>query len=166
MRRTTLLALVGIGLAILSACTQEEPRIEVTEAMIARALDTARTGTMPDVADWDMEETDDGVRYAILSPGSGANAWYDDEVRVHYYLWLDDGTFVDSTRPDGVVTPFSFTVGEGRTIAGWDELVQEMNEDAEAIAIIPWELGYGRNGRGEIPGRTDLVFYVDLLSIR
>jgi FKBP-type peptidyl-prolyl cis-trans isomerase len=166
MNARLLLAGSLVLLLTVVGCSSDDPGVPVTDEMKQDALELARSGEMPDISNWQMDETDDGVRYVILSPGQGPNAWYDDEIRVHYYLWLPDGTLVDSTRPEGVVTPFEFTVGEGRTIAGWDELIQEMNDDAEAIAIVPWELGYGRQGRRNIPGRTDLVFYIEVLSIR
>lgn len=163
---TTILLLMATGLLVaLAACGSGRAGVEVTDAMKEQALEEIAAGEMPDFGSWQMEETDDGVRYVVLSPGTGRNAWYDDEIRVHYYLWLTDGELVDSTRPEGVSRPFEFKVGEGRVIAGWDEIIQEMNEGSEVLAVIPWQLGYGRNGRRNIPGRADLVFYIELLRI-
>lgn len=159
--------LVAAAALVLGACGSAESRVEVTDAMRADALERIAADEMPDYESWQMQRTDDGVRFVELVPGAGRTAWYDDEVRVHYKLWLTDGTFVDSTFPDGVSTPFEFTVGDTRrVIDGWHEIIQEMNEGSEVLAIVPWELGYGRRGRGDIPGRADLVFSIRVLRIR
>lgn len=160
------LFVAGLVLVVLAGCTRTVERVEVTEEMKSRALGRIERAEMPDYEAWRMEETEEGVRYTVLEPGEGETAWYDDDVRVHYYLWLTDGTLVDSTREGGVSKPFEFTVGEGRTIAGWDEIIQEMNEGSRVLAVVPWELGYGRRGRRDIPGRADLVFAIELLRIR
>jgi len=166
-RRFLTLLLPAALILTLGACESSEPAVEVTQAMKEQALERVAQDEMPDYRNWEMNETEDGVRFVVLRPGSGATAWYDDEVRVHYKLWLTDGTFVDSTFPDGVSSPFEFTVGDTRrVIAGWHEIIQQMNEGSEVLAIVPWELGYGRAGRRSIPRRADLVFYIDLLRIR
>lgn len=158
---------VGIAIVAFAGCSPTDAdRVEVTGEMKARALEQIDRGEMPDYSDWRMEETDDGVRYVVLRSGEGETAWYDDDVRVHYYLWLTDGTPVDSTRPDGVSKPFEFTVGGRRVIAGWSEIIQVMNEGSRVLAVVPWQLGYGRRGRSSIPGRSDLVFAIELLRIK
>lgn len=164
--RRPLGAIFALGILVaIASCGSEPESVEVTDAMKAEALRTIESGEMPNVQNWEMDETDRGVRYVELTPGSGENAWFNDDVIVHYYLWLTDGTLVDSSRPEGVVTPFDFTVGEGRVIQGWDEIIREMNEGSEVVAIVPWELGYGRNGRRGVPGKADLVFYIRLVRI-
>ena len=165
LRALGAVCLACILLPALDGCGTEQATVEVTDAIKADALGHVAAGEMPDYHDWNMVETSDGIRFATLAPGTGRRAWYDDEVRVHYYVWLTDGTLVDSSRPGGVVTPFDFTVGEGRVIAGWEKIVQEMNEGCEVLTVIPWELAYGRRGRGSVPGRADLVFYIKLLRI-
>lgn len=149
-----------------SSCDGGEATVEPTAGMVQEARDMARNARMPDVQSWQMETTERGVRFFELTEGSGDAPFYGDEARVHYYVWLPDGTLVDSTRPDGVATPYEFELGDRRTIAGWDELALELQEGSEAVAIIPWELAYGRDGRGAIPGRTDLTVYMQLLRIR
>jgi FKBP-type peptidyl-prolyl cis-trans isomerase FkpA len=163
--KASLAIVLALAAFALAACGSESGTVEVTDAMKAQAIEQIARGEMPDTTDWEMEQTDDGVRYVVLQPGTGRDAWYDDKVRVHYYLWLTDGELVDSTRPDGVSKPFEFTVGQGRVIEGWDELIQEMNQGSTVIAVVPWQLGYGRNGRRGIPGRADLIFAVELLRI-
>ena len=166
MRTAIGAALILAGTLLVAGCSEETQTVDVTDAMKQEALATIAEGEMPDYENWEMQETENGVRYVVLEPGSGPTAWYDDEVLVHYYLWLTDGTLIDSSRPEGVVSPFEFTVGEGRVMAGWEEIIQEMNVGSRVLAVIPWELGYGRQGGRGVPGRTDLVFYIRLLSIR
>jgi len=167
IRRFLICLLPAAAILALGACDADEPTVEVSRTMKEQALERIAQDEMPDYRNWEMNQTGDGVRYVVLRPGSGEKAWYDDEVRVHYKLWLTDGTFVDSTFPDGVSSPFEFTVGDTRrVIAGWHEIIQEMSAGTEVLAVIPWELGYGRAGRRNIPRRADLVFYIDLLRIR
>jgi FKBP-type peptidyl-prolyl cis-trans isomerase len=165
VRSTHLIALVGAAV-LFASCSAEEERIEPTEEMRSAALEQAQQGQRPDIDLWEMEVTERGVRFTVLSEGEGDAPFYGDEVRAHYYAWLPDGTLVDSTRPDGVATPYETELGDRRSIVGWDELFIQLQEGSKAIAIIPWELAYGRNGRGAIPGRTDITFYVDLLRVR
>jgi len=134
--------------------------------MLTEALELAQQGERPEIDSWEMQTTERGVRFAVLAEGSGNRPFYGDEVRAHYYVWLPDGTLVDSTRPDGVPTPYETELGNRRSIAGWDELFLQLEEGAKAVAVVPWELAYGRNGRGAIPGRTDITFYVELLRVR
>jgi FKBP-type peptidyl-prolyl cis-trans isomerase len=166
VHRSAAILAVLLGSALIIGCAEEPDRVEVSESMKQDALASIEQREMPSYRNWEMQETERGVRYVVLEEGSGDTAWYDDEVRLHYYIWLTDGTLVDSTRPEGVVSPFEFTVGEGRVMDGWDEIVQEMKVGTRVLAVIPWELAYGRRGRRRIPGKADLVCYIRLLSIR
>jgi len=136
-----------------------------TPEMKSEARTLISQNVMPDTSDWEFEGTENGVRYVELAPGTGEPAWFGDEVRVEYVLWLADGTLVEESRPSGIGFEFSFTVGEGRVIKGWEEVIREMNEGSEVLAKVPWKLAYGRRGRGEIPRRADLVFAITLVRI-
>ena len=162
-----MVVLSAMSVVVIAGCSRDEvTTVAVTESMKATALGEIASGTMPDVLNWEMEATDDGIRYVVLSPGEGRTAWYDDKVTVHYYLWLTDGTLVDSSRPNGVVTPFAFTVGEGRVIQGWEKIIQVMSRESEIVAIVPWHLAYGRSGKAPIPPKADLVVYIRLIRIQ
>ena len=86
-------------------------------------------------------------------------------VDVHYTGWLLDGTKFDSSVDRG--KPFSFHLGAGEVIRGWDEGVAGMKVGGKRKLRIPAELGYGARGAGGvIPGNATLVFDVELLGVR
>jgi len=100
-----------------------------------------------------------------LQAGSGAEAVTGKTVDVHYTGWLTDGTKFDSSLDRG--RPFSFPLGAGRVIQGWDRGVVGMKVGGRRKLTIPPELGYGARGAGAlIPGGATLVFEVELLAVR
>lgn len=108
--------------------------------------------------------TDSGLKYEDLAEGEGDAAVSGQTVVVHYTGWLTDGTKFDSSvdRSD----PFSFPLGAGRVIRGWDEGVQGMKIGGKRKLTIPPQLGYGAAGAGGvIPPNATLVFDVELLKI-
>jgi len=103
-----------------------------------------------------------------INVGEGAKAGAGEGaeiVVVHYTGWLEDGTKFDSSldRND----PFSFTLGVGQVIKGWDEGVKGMKIGGKRKLTIPAEMGYGASGAGGvIPPDATLIFDVELLEIR
>ena len=95
--------------------------------------------------------------------GTGPAVTVGDTVSVHYIGTLQDGTEFDNSRKRG--TPFTFTVGEGRVIPGWEQGVVGMQAGGQRVLVIPPELAYGRAGVGPIPGNATLVFAIELLEI-
>ena len=103
--------------------------------------------------------------------GKGNEAVPGKTVEVHYTGWLHDpaakdnrGKQFDSSRGRG---PFSFLLGAGRVIKGWDEGVAGMNVGGKRVLVIPPELGYGARGAGGvIPPNATLVFEVELLDVK
>ena len=110
-----------------------------------------------------MTRTSSGLYYEDISVGTGTQATVGTEVDVLYSGWLPNGTLFDSrTTP---ASPFSFTLGLGQVIAGWDEGVSGMRVDGVRLLVIPPQLGYGYSGRGTIPGNSVLVFRLQLLAV-
>ncbi len=96
--------------------------------------------------------------------GTGAEAVSGKKVTVHYTGTLTDGTKFDSSLERG--TPFSFNLGAGEVIAGWDQGVLGMKVGGKRKLTIPSSLAYGPNGiPGTIPGGATLIFEVELLDV-
>ena len=112
----------------------------------------------------DAQETNDGVRYIITRRGEGRKARRGETAVVNYTGKFLDGRVFDTTEQKG---PFSFPVGAGRVIPGWDRSVLDMRVGEERTVIIPPELGYGARGAGGvIPPNAFLVFDIELVELR
>jgi FKBP-type peptidyl-prolyl cis-trans isomerase len=99
-----------------------------------------------------------------LVVGSGAEAVAGKTVSVHYTGKLTDGTKFDSSLDRG--DPFSFRLGAGQVIKGWDQGVAGMKVGGKRMLTVPPELGYGERGfPGAIPPNSTLVFEVELLGV-
>ncbi len=105
-----------------------------------------------------------GLQYQDLKLGDGAVAKSGQTVSVNYIGVLTDGTKFDSSFDAG--RPFSFGLGAGQVIKGWDEGVAGMKVGGRRILIIPATLGYGNQANGKIPANSTLIFQVDLLGIK
>lgn len=105
-------------------------------------------------------------------PGFGEIAGRGRTVIVHYTGWLYDGTAADnkgrkfdSSRDRG--QPFTFQLGVGKVIPGWDEGVAGMKVGGQRTLIVPPDMGYGARGAGGvIPPNATLVFDVELIGVR
>jgi peptidylprolyl isomerase len=107
----------------------------------------------------------DGLAYQDEVVGKGATPKTGDSVTVHYVGRLTNGTKFDSSRDRG--QPFTFTIGEGQVIKGWDEGVITMHVGGRRKLIIPPALGYGAAGAGGvIPANATLLFDVELLGVK
>jgi FKBP-type peptidyl-prolyl cis-trans isomerase FkpA len=118
-----------------------------------------------------MTTTPSGLEFEDTLSGNGAQAKAGQRVKVHYTGWLYDPTAAnsrgkkfDSSKDRG--QPFSFSLGAGEVIRGWDEGVQGMQVGGTRVLTIPPELGYGARGAGGvIPPNAKLVFEVELLGV-
>ncbi len=108
--------------------------------------------------------TRSGLKYTRLKDGKGATPKPGQAVFVHYTGTLTNGKKFDSSRDRG--QPFSFKVGAGQVIAGWDEALSTMKVGERRKLTIPPKLGYGAAGAGGvIPPNATLIFDVELLKI-
>lgn len=108
--------------------------------------------------------TPSGLKYTVLKAGTGAKPKPGQEVFVHYTGTLTSGKKFDSSRDKG--QPFSFKVGAGQVIPGWDEALSTMKVGERRKLTIPPKLGYGAAGAGGvIPPNATLIFDVELLKL-
>jgi FKBP-type peptidyl-prolyl cis-trans isomerases 1 len=104
-----------------------------------------------------------GVDKEELVAGSGVTAMVGDLVTVHYIGTLVDGKVFDSSRDRG--TPFTFNLGAGEVIRGWDQGVVGMKIGGTRRLIIAPDFGYGDRAVGPIPANSILIFEVELLGV-
>ncbi len=109
--------------------------------------------------------TPSGLKVEILQEGNGPVPKKGQTVVVHYTGTLENGKKFDSSRDRG--EPFSFPLGAGQVIRGWDEGLALMNVGSRARLTIPPQLGYGSSGAGNvIPPNATLIFDVELLGVK
>jgi peptidylprolyl isomerase len=109
--------------------------------------------------------TPSGLKYTDEVVGNGPSPRNGQTVVVHYTGWLTNGTKFDSSLDRG--QPFTFPLGQGQVIKGWDEGVASMKVGGKRKLVIPPDLGYGNRGAGGvIPPNATLVFEVQLLGVQ
>jgi FKBP-type peptidyl-prolyl cis-trans isomerase len=149
--------LVGSILVAIAACGGKSDR----DAAVTRGGFSASLG----IDTTAMTRTPSGLRYQDLVKGQGAEAVAGKSVVVHYTGWLPNGEKFDSSRDRN--EPFSFTLGAGQVIAGWDEGVAGMKVGGRRKLLVPPDLAYGTAGAPpDIPPGATLVFEVELLNVR
>lgn len=161
MRRVALV-LFTLSLGCAPAATTPQQGVPAVAPPVAQtAEETMDTFEVPA----NLEKTASGLQYAITRAGTGESPVRGQDVDVHYTGWLTDGTKFDSSRDRG--RPFSFRVGTGMVIRGWDEAVADMKVGEQRVIVIPPELGYGARGAGGvIPPNATLVFKVELVGLK
>lgn len=151
MRRLFALML-ALALPFMAAgCNDGPTSVEDTEFAASLGIDLSA-----------MTRTNSGLYYQDLIVGTGAVAQAGTRVSVYYTGWLSNGLKFDE-RTSG--TPFSFPLGQGVVIEGWDEGVAGMKVGGKRKLVIPPSLGYGSRAQGSIPANSVLVFEVDLLAV-
>lgn len=141
----------------------------VQSTLVAQtASDLLPENTTDEAPTTDMDEnmttTDTGLAYEDLEVGTGAVPTQGQTVTVHYTGTLENGEKFDSSRDRN--RPFSFTIGVGQVIKGWDEGVSTMRVGGRRKLVIPPDLGYGPRGAGGvIPPNSTLIFDVELIRI-
>ncbi|MEO7136264.1 MAG: FKBP-type peptidyl-prolyl cis-trans isomerase [Gemmatimonadales bacterium] len=150
----SLLLLTSVGLLACGGSADREDNRVPAGFSASLGVDTAA-----------MTKTPSGLRYQDITAGKGTPATAERTVSVHYTGWLPNGEKFDSSRDRN--QPFSFTLGAGQVIAGWDEGVAGMKVGGRRKLVIPADLGYGTAGAPpDIPPGATLVFDVELLDVR
>jgi FKBP-type peptidyl-prolyl cis-trans isomerase len=112
----------------------------------------------------DGVKTASGLQYWDTKEGTGAAATSGSRVKLHYTGWLDTGKKFDSTVE--AHQPYSFTLGKGEVIKGWDEGIEGMKVGGKRQLRIPPELAYGEGGHApQVPPNATLIFDVQLLAV-
>jgi FKBP-type peptidyl-prolyl cis-trans isomerase FkpA len=141
-------------LFLLAACRGDAPAGGAGGFAAELAIDTAA-----------LTRTSTGLRYQDVTVGAGDEATAGRTAVVHYTGWLPDGKKFDSSRDRG--EPFSFPLGAGQVIPGWDQGVAGMKVGGRRKLVIPSELGYGAQGAPpDIPPNSTLIFDVELLGVQ
>ena len=141
--------------------------------LLAACGDSHKASTTTSVEDegntkMTREKMASGLQYEIIKEGQGVSPQAGKPVTVHYTGWLDNngqpGAKFDSSVDRG--TPFTFIIGVGQVIQGWDEGVMGMKVGEKRRLTIPAHLGYGARGAGNlIPPNATLIFDVELLKV-
>lgn len=157
MRKELAIGTVLASSLLFSACTaRPSQQPQTTPSPAATTSPTTEQGvSMNDVTE--LQITD-------VQEGTGAIAKVGDSVSVHYTGQLTNGEVFDSSRGRG--EPFTFTLGEGRVIEGWEQGIQGMKVGGQRQLVIPPSMAYGPGGVPPvIPGNATLIFDVELVEI-
>lgn len=109
-----------------------------------------------------MTKTSSGLYYRDLAVGTGAPIDTGSKLQVRYAGFLPNGTLFDQTLSSS--PPFSFTLGTGKVIKGWDQGLVGMKVGGQRQLVIPSDLGYGESGSTNIPSNAILVFVITLVG--
>lgn len=165
MRTRLVLFSLALSLSVLQpSCTKKEQPKEATQASTSIAAPAAKT--MPT---WDQSKRTkgpQGLQWEILTPGKGDKPKTGQTVTVHYAGWLLDGRLFDASVDRK--QPFSFVLGRGQVIRGWDLAVADMLPGEIRRVRIPPHIAYGTRGTGAgiIPPNATLVFDIHLISAK
>ena len=156
MKRIFVLSLVvfsGVSAAFSADATSNQPAV-VSKSKKEKAMSEPKPVT-----------TASGLKYIDIKEGTGPMPQTSQRVTVHYTGTLKDGSKFDSSVDRN--QPFSFVIGVGQVIKGWDEGVATMKVGGKRKLIIPSALGYGERGAGNvIPPNAELHFDVELLGVQ
>ncbi|PBQ34453.1 peptidylprolyl isomerase [Sphingobacteriaceae bacterium] len=128
------------------AKADEEARV-IANASALKRFETGKT-------------TASGLKYVMEKEGSGLSPKATDEVTVYYR-----GTFTDGKEFDGNIGKEPATFRLNGVIPGWTEALQLMKPGGKALLYVPYTIGFGENGGGRMPPKTDMIFEIELLKV-
>jgi len=154
---------------LLQTCNGMIRKIAALVLPVVLAGSLASVAVSPAAAAGEETTTASGLKIIDTTVGTGATPKAGQTCVMHYTGWLyEDGkktTKFDSSVDRG--QPFSFNIGTGQVIGGWDEGVATMKVGGKRTLIIPPDLGYGASGAGGvIPPNATLIFDVELLEVQ
>lgn len=152
--------IIGIGVVII---VKGQEKKEEPVKVAAMPTPTLLPTIIPTQSLGIKEEKVEELKIEDLKIGTGAEAVSGKAVTVNYRGTLTDGTQFDSSYDRG--TPFTFNLGAGEVIQGWDLGVKGMKIGGKRKLTIPSGLGYGARGVGTIPPNSTLIFEVELLKV-
>jgi peptidylprolyl isomerase len=144
--------------------TADTPTSAASKTTTGGSPSPAATATEGPTSLQNPTTTPSGLQYEDIVVGTGASPQNAGRVTVHYTGKFLDGKKFDSSVDRG--QPFTFVIGVGQVIKGWDEGVATMKVGGKRNLIIPAALAYGARGQGPIPPNTDLYFEVELISVQ
>jgi FKBP-type peptidyl-prolyl cis-trans isomerase FkpA len=149
----TFVVLAGMSLAC-STTPWQGTALDPAQVVFAGELDVDLSA---------MQLLEPGLYVQDLALGSGRVARRTSLVWVHYITWLPDGTVVDTSVGS---EPFSFRLGEGEVIKGWNAAIPGMQLGGNRRIVVRSGLAYGSRGTAKVPPGTTLVFQVELVDTR
>jgi FKBP-type peptidyl-prolyl cis-trans isomerase len=161
------IALMALALFLLRVESSSVANLDVTGesqpavAVVAESEEDALFNALVDAVDTDGELQKMIIDDVLI--GSGPAVEEGDTVTVHYIGRLQTGQEFDNSYNRG--EPFTFTVGQGRVIEGWEEGLKGMQVNGQRVLVIPPHMGYGVTQVGPIPANSTLLFTIELISI-
>ncbi len=157
----TIILMLGVCAGFAFSQTKRKTVRRLVKKTIVKKVTTPKKIMIPQQA----ITTESGLTYIVTKKGEGAQLKAGDEIIVNYTGLLTDGKKFDSSLDRG--EPFSFPLGAGRVIKGWDEGFQKLKIGDHAMLIIPPSIGYGERGAGGvIPPDATLIFIVEVIGIK
>lgn len=169
MRSKTGLLICALALLLLVSCGADDLEPQGGPASPTGSPGDADDPGEPaaDCKEGERVTTPSGLQYVDTKCGTGEEAVTGALVSVHYTGRLTNGKKFDSSLDRTPVEPFSFPLGGGQVIAGWDEGIQGMRVGGKRTLTIPPDLAYGESGvPGAIPPDSTLIFDVELMDVQ
>jgi FKBP-type peptidyl-prolyl cis-trans isomerase len=164
MKKLTFAVFLIMFVSAAGAFAQAKRRTSTRRVTTTKKTVTTKKMTTPTIKQ-EAITTASGLTYIVTKHGDGAQLKAGDNVIVNYTGLLTNGQKFDSSLDAG--QPFSFPLGAGRVIKGWDEGVQKLRVGDHATLIIPAAIAYGSRGAGDvIPPDATLVFLIEVIGVK